>query len=103
MSCTFKALEFACNGSGYLTLGSSAATPYPCPSCNTISYLEKSHRAARDRQRESVACLCCGPGLSYDAIWSTAVKTARACNRNVADETIERLKNTRHRQTSAGA
>jgi hypothetical protein len=95
MPCTFKALEFACNGNGYLALESLAATAYPCPNCNTIAYLEKSFRASRDRQRETAACVCCGPGLSYDAIWSMAVKTARACSRGIADETIERLKKAR--------
>ncbi|MEH2470645.1 hypothetical protein V1281_000113 [Nitrobacteraceae bacterium AZCC 2161] len=63
MPCTFKALEFACNGNGYLALESLAATAYPCPNCNTIAYLEKSFRASRDRQRETAACVCCGPGF----------------------------------------
>jgi hypothetical protein len=98
MPCTYKALNFACNGRGYLTLGLMEETPYPCPTCNTSAYLEKCHRAARDRPTGGEACMCCGPGLTYDAIWATAVKTARECNRDVADETIKRLSATHRRE-----
>jgi hypothetical protein len=100
MSCGYTALNFVCNGSGYLTLGLQADTDYPCPGCNTKTYLEKSYRAAEDRRKDDKTCLCCGPGLSYDAIWSTAVKTAYACNPDVTEATIELFSAAHRRPTN---
>lgn len=91
MSCDYTALNFACNGDGYLTLGAGAATGYPCPRCNTAIYLEKCYRAAQARQSDNATCICCGPGLSFDSIWSTAIQAARACNPEVAEAAIRDL------------
>jgi hypothetical protein len=80
LPCDYQNLGFACDGAGYLRLGEQIMKEWPCPKCNTAAFLEKSFRAAKDRLPKDVVCPCCGPGLSYDEVWSSAMKVARECN-----------------------
>jgi hypothetical protein len=95
LPCDYQNLGFACDGAGYLRLGQQTVNQWPCPKCNTSAFLEKSFRAARDRQPGDVArdvdCPCCGPGLSYDEVWSSAIKVARECNPQAATVALFRL------------
>jgi hypothetical protein len=94
LSCDYQSLGFACDGSGFLRLGEQAVSEWPCPKCNTTAFLEKSFRAAKDRLPKDVACPCCGPGLSYDEVWSSALKVARECNLRAATNALFRLSRT---------
>jgi hypothetical protein len=89
--CGYENLGFACDGAGYLRLGAQDMKQWPCPNCNTAAFLQKSFRAAKDRQPKNAACFCCGPGLSYDEVWSSALKVARACNAKAADAALFQL------------
>jgi hypothetical protein len=80
LTCDYQNFGFACDGSGYLRLGQQIMKEWPCPKCNTATFLEKSFRAAKDRLPKDVDCPCCGPGLSYDEVWSSAIKVARYGN-----------------------
>jgi hypothetical protein len=91
LSCDYQNLGFACDGSEYLRLGQQVVSEWPCPKCNTAAFLEKSFRAAKDRLPKDVACPCCGPGLSYDEIWSSALKAARECNPRATSTALFRL------------
>jgi hypothetical protein len=91
LPCDYQNLGFACDGSGYLRLGQQITGEWPCPNCNTAAFLEKSFRAAQDRRPKQLACPCCGPGLSYDEVWSSALKVARECNPQAATVALRRL------------
>jgi hypothetical protein len=93
LSCDYRNLGFACDGAGYLRLGQQIVKEWPCPKCNTAAFLEKSFRAAKDRlpKDKDLACPCCGPGLSYDEIWTSALKAARECNPRATNTVLFRL------------
>lgn len=91
MSCGYKNLSFECDNGGYLRLGAQRARQWPCPNCNTAAFLQKSFRAANERVPSQAICICCGPGLSYDEVWSSAIKVARACNPAAADAALLKL------------
>jgi hypothetical protein len=91
LSCDYKNLGFACDSDGYLRLGAQNAKQWPCPNCNTAAFLQKSFRAANERLPNKALCICCGPGLSYDEVLSSAIKIARACNPTAADAALLEL------------
>ena len=101
LTCEYQKLGFTCDGSGYLGLGQQTMKQWPCPKCNTAAFLEKSFRAAKDRLPKDFACPCCGPGLSYDEIWSSAVKAARECNPMATTVALFRLSRTHKGQFRA--
>jgi hypothetical protein len=101
LSCDYQNLGFACDGAGYLHLGQQVVNEWPCPKCNTAAFLEKSFRAAKDRLPTDVACPCCGPGLNYDEVWSSAIKVARECNPAATTATLFRLSRTHQGQFKA--
>jgi hypothetical protein len=91
LSCDYENLGFACDGDGYLRLGAQHTRQWPCPKCNTAAFLQKSFRAANERLTSMAPCICCGPGLSHDEVWSSAIKVARACNPAAADAALLEL------------
>jgi hypothetical protein len=101
LSCAYENLGFACDGDGYLRLGEQILKEWPCPRCNTAAFLEKSFRAAKDRLPKDAACPCCGPGLSYDEVWSSALKVARECNPKAAAAALFRLSRAHQSQFKA--
>jgi hypothetical protein len=91
LPCEYQNLGFMCDGAGYLRLGEQNTKEWPCPKCNTATFLDKSLRAAKDREPRAVSCPCCGPGLTYDHVWSSAVKVARECNWKATEAVLSRL------------
>jgi hypothetical protein len=98
--CDYLNLGFACDGAGYLRLGEQIMKQWPCPKCNTFAFLEKSFRAAKDR-RKDMTCPCCGPGLSYDEVLSSAIKVAHECNPKATTTALFKLSRVHQSQFKA--
>jgi hypothetical protein len=53
---------------------------YPCPKCNTLTFLQEAKREAEDSGFVFGGCACCDPGPSGAEIWTGALRMARDHN-----------------------
>ena len=82
--CTYERLGRRCDGLGFLIPAGDQVThePRPCPSCNTVAFLEDARRGQASRHRSFRGCLCCyAPDL--DLRWGSAVNIALESNPEV--------------------
>jgi hypothetical protein len=83
-ACDYVASRWSCRGTGHLWLADEIPAEtgkYPCPKCNTETFLRKAKKIAEARHPVIDACPCCEPaGPSGTQVWLVAVDAAMAAN-----------------------
>lgn len=94
-ACSHTVGNWSCRGTGYLWLEEQEPEEtgrFPCPVCNTATFLARAKVIAEGRHPTLGGCACCGPaGPPGTEIWDAALQSAKEANPRAAEEALRAI------------
>lgn len=93
--CSYVINNWSCRGTGYLWLDDQEPEEtgrFPCPVCNTATFLTRAKLIAEGRHPTLGACACCAPGGPPGTeVWGAALEAATAANPEATEEALRAI------------